>query len=550
MTIKKDRKLKKEIKMKTQLFYHGDIITMDEENESPEAMFIRNGIIEKIGTLSEVEQLVEKETKIIDLQGKTLMPGFIDSHSHIVAFAQTLKFVNLSDCKSIHEIIEKLKQRKESQKIENKKWIIGFGYDPYLLKEKRHPTNLELDEVSKQNPILISHVSGHMGVTNSYGLKLMQIHENTPDIPGGHYGRNEKDGTLNGCLEENAFIQNAKVANQISDDEMVELLQEAQKIYLKNGITTLQDGLTKQQEWKLLKKAAEEKKIMVDTVCYIDISASEEILQEKENVRNNREETESNQPEYYHHLKIGGYKIILDGSPQGKTAWLSSPYENEKEYKGYPAKRDEDVEKAIQLALQNKMQILAHCNGDEAINQFITILEKFPKGEIQAIRPVIIHAQMIQKEQLKKIKELNAIPSFFNTHTYYWGDIHIKNLGWERAKAISPAKTAKALQLKFTFHQDTPVLPPNMLENVWCAVNRMTKDGKVLGEEEKIDVYSALKAITINGAYQYFEENKKGSFKEGKLANMVVLDQNPLKIEAKEIKNIAILKTFIEGEEQ
>ena len=155
---------------------------------------------------------------------------------------------------------------------------------------------------------------------------------------------------------------------------------------------------------------------------------------------------------------------------------------------------------------------------------------------------------MIQKEQLKKLKELNAIASFFNTHTYYWGDIHIKNLGWERAKAISPAKTAKNLQLKFTFHQDTPVLPPNMLENVWCAVNRKTKDGKVLGEE-KIDVYSALKAITINGAYQYFEENQKGSLKEGKLANMVVLDQNPLKIEPKEIKNITVLKTFIEGEE-
>ena len=535
--------------MKTQLFYHGDIITMEEENENPEAIFIKDGIIEKVGTLEKLQPLIEKETKIVDLHGKTLMPGFIDSHSHIVAFAQTLKFVNLSDCKSIQEIIEKLKHKQESQKIENGKWIVGFGYDPYLLKEKRHPTNTELDKAAKQNPILISHVSGHMGVTNSCGLQQMHIYEDIKDIPGGHYGRNE-NGTLNGYLEENAFIQNAKVANQISDTEMVELLQKAQKIYLENGITTVQDGLTKPQEWKILKKAAEENKLMVDTVCYMDISGNKEILQEKEDVQNNREETEKYLKKYHHHLKIGGYKIILDGSPQGKTAWLSSPYENEKEYKGYPAKRDEEVEKAIRLALQNKMQILAHCNGDEAINQFITLLEKFPKEKIQAIRPVVIHAQIIQEEQLQKLKELNAIPSFFNTHTYYWGDIHIKNLGWKRAKAISPAKTAKALQLKFTFHQDTPVLPPNMLENVWCAVNRKTKDGKVLGEEEKIDVYSALKAITINGAYQYFEENQKGSLKEGKLANMVVLDQNPLKIEPKEIKNIAILKTFIEGEEK
>ena len=535
--------------MKTQLFYHGDIITMDEKNENPEAIFIRNGVIEKIGKLSELEQFVEKETKKVDLQGKTLMPGFIDSHSHIVAFAQTLGFVNLSGCKNIQEIIERLKHQKNSQKVENGKWIVGFGYDPYLLKEKRHPTNLELDEVSTKDPILISHVSGHMGVINSYGLKVMQIHESTPDIPGGHYGRNE-DSTLNGYLEENAFIQNAKVANQISDDEMIELLQKAQRIYLKNGITTLQDGLTKPHEWRLLQRAAKEKKLMLDTVCYVDISSNEEILQAKENAVNKRKGRECNLTQcYYQHLKIGGYKIILDGSPQGKTAWLSSPYENEKEYRGYPTRKNEEVEKAIVLALQNKMQILAHCNGDEAIDQFIMILEKFPKEEIKAIRPVVIHAQLIQKKQLKKLKELNAIPSFFNTHTYHWGDIHVKNLGWERAKSISPAKTAKDLKLKFTFHQDTPVLPPNMIENVWCAVNRITKDGRVLGEEEKIDVYSALKAITINSAYQYFEENKKGSFKEGKLANMVVLDQNPLKIEPREIKNIIVLKTFIEGEE-
>ena len=484
------------------------------------------------------------------------MPGFIDSHSHIVSFAQTLRLVNLSECKSVQEIIEKLRQAKESQKIENGKWIIGFGYDQYLLEEKRHPTNLELDKASNNNPILISHVSGHMGVTNSYGLKLMQIHENTSDIPGGHYGRND-NGILNGYLEENAFIQNAKVANQISDDEMIELLQEAQKIYLKNGITTVQEGLTKKQEWKILKKAAEENKLIVDTVCYIDISENGEILQEKlqnnikqiENYQDIRKKIEKYLKKYHNHLKIGGYKIILDGSPQGKTAWLSYPYENEKEYKGYPAKSNEEVESDIQLALQHKMQLLAHCNGDEATNQFISSLEKFSKKEVEKIRPVVIHAQIIQKEQLKKLKELNAIPSFFNTHTYYWGDIHIKNLGFNRAKEISPAKTTKEFNLKFTFHQDTPVLPPNMLENVWCAVNRITKNGITLGEEEKIDVYSALKAITINSAYQYFEEDKKGIFKKGKLANMVLLSNNPLKVDQKEIKNIKVLKTFINGKE-
>ena len=270
-------------------------------------------------------------------------------------------------------------------------------------------------------------------------------------------------------------------------------------------------------------------------ICYIDRKENSDILE------NNKDYLKK----YNNKLKIGGYKLILDGSPQGKTAWLTKPYEGEKEYRGYGVYKDEEVINYVKKSLEENVQLLPHCNGDAASDQLIKAYEKqnnLNKNE----RPVMIHAQTVRYDQLDKMKDLNIIPSFFITHIYYWGDIHIKNLG-KRANKISPANYAKKLGLKYTFHQDTPVLNPNILEMVHVAVNRKTKSQKTLGEEEKISVFDALKAVTINAAYQYFEEDKKGSIKEGKLADLVILDKNPLKVPKEEIKNINVLETLKEG---
>ena len=201
------------------------------------------------------------------------------------------------------------------------------------------------------------------------------------------------------------------------------------------------------------------------------------------------------------------------------------------------------------MAINDDMQLLAHCNGDAAVNQYITqyeiAKEKCNKGN--EIRPVIVHAQLLRRDQLDRVKYLNMIPSFFVAHVYYWGDVHIKNFGKERADLISLANSAIKKDIKFTFHQDAPVIEPNMLETVWCAVNRITKNGVILGEEERINPLEALKAITINAAYQYFEEDLKGSIKENKLADLVILDSNPLKANKDDIRNIKVLETIKEG---
>ena len=526
------------------LFCNCDIISMNYDMdmkwkngilESPNAILVENGKIVQVGKVDDFE-INRENIRCIDLKGKTIMPSFIDSHSHITALAQTLGIVSLKDVANFEEIKIRLERYIDGKNIKPNEWIVGHGYDHNYLKEKTHPTKYELDKISTKYPIMIVHASGHMGVANSLGLKLLNIDENTKNSEGGIIGRIANTNEPDGYLEENAFIQNSQKVLNLSDEEKLNLLEMAQEEYIKNGITTVQDGITKNKEFEMLKLASTKGRLKIDVVSYVDMKESSNILKENSEYLK----------KYKNRYKIGGYKIFLDGSPQGKTAWMSKPYENEKEYKGYGIYSDIDVEKFVSKSLEENIQLLAHCNGDQASEQLIRAFEKQSKNQEIKTRPVMIHAQTVRYDQLERMKKLNMIPSFFITHIYYWGDIHIKNLG-ERAYKISPANYAKKQNLKFTFHQDTPVLNPNMLELVHIAVNRKTKNGIILGKEEIIDVYSALEAITINSAYQYFEKDMKGSIESGKLADLVILSDNPLKVDKDKIKTIKILATLKEG---
>ena len=226
---------------------------------------------------------------------------------------------------------------------------------------------------------------------------------------------------------------------------------------------------------------------------------------------------------------------------------MRTPYIDDENYYAYGTMKDSEVNEAVQLAYNDNLQILAHCNGDRAAEQYIEAI-KHVQGNVSKIRPVLIHGQLLGIDELNEVKRLGIIPSFFIAHTYYWGDVHIKNFGKDRANKISPAGSCKKKGILFTLHQDSPVIEPNMFETIWCAVNRITKEGKVLGEEEKVNVLDAIKAVTINAAYQYFEENTKGSIKEGKIADLIILDKNPLKVDLQELKNTKILQTIKSGE--
>lgn len=523
------------------IFINGDILTMEEE-QTAEAVYIRNGRIEAAGRKEEILALKTEKTKVVDLQGKTLMPAFIDAHSHISALAQTLTIVSLRECGSIGEIIARLREYRENKNIPEGKWIVGYGYDHNFLKEKRHPDRSDLDQVSENHPILISHVSGHIGIVNSCGLEKLGIHEGTADPAGGRYGRKAGTAEPDGYLEESAFISRAGEIMKPDVEELAGAVQAAQDIYLANGITTVQDGLTRKNDLEVLKYAANNNMLKVDVVAYVDTEEEGNLIES--NWKYDRK--------YQNHLKIGGYKMVLDGSPQGRTAWMTEPYEGEETYRGNPTHTDGDVQQVVEKALTEGRQLLTHCNGDAAADQLISAFRKAEEKReregknLAQIRPVMIHAQTVRRDQLQKMKSLGMIPSFFAAHVYYWGDIHIRNLG-ERAFRISPAASAMEEGLIFTLHQDTPVIAPNMLETVWCAVNRVTQKGIRMGKEE-ISVYNALKAVTIHGAYQYFEEKEKGSIAEGKRADLIILDRNPLTADHEDIKNIRVLETIKDGE--
>ena len=534
--VKKLQIIIKERKLLKKVYFNGNFITLEEQ--SVEAVLIENSIIKKVGQKEEILKLVDEKTEVIDLNGKTMMPAFIDAHSHFSAVANEFLQVSLKNCKNFREIQEKLLKYKEENNVPEGKWINANGYDNNILIENKQITKKELDEVLPNNPIVIQHQSGHTGIMNSLGLKLVGITNETVSPDGGLI---EKiNGELTGYLEENAFIENVKKVPMPSIDDLKQAFKRAEMKYASYGIATVQEGFLPKELLNIYKAIVKENQCKLDVISYVDKNILQDIYNEFPKCIK----------KYYNHFKIGGIKIFLDGSPQARTAWMREPYIGDNNYYGYGTMKDEEVEEAINLAYKNKLQILAHCNGDRASQQYINAIKNITennKEDISKIRPVLIHGQLLGINQLDEVKNLGIIPSYFIAHVYYWGDIHIKNFG-KRAEVITPAGSSLRKNILFTFHQDSPVIEPNMFETIWCAVKRQTKTGVLLGNSEKINVIDAIKAVTTNSAYQYFEENEKGSIKEGKTADLIIVDKNPLNIDIDELREVKVLETIKGGE--
>lgn len=518
--------------MKT-LYYGGSIITMAEPLYA-DAVLTEDSKIIAAGSRSELEKIAG-ECQKVDLNGTALLPGFIDPHSHFLQAATALLNVSLEGADTIDIIRSRIQNFISERRIQPGQWVHAGDYDSTIMKDQKNPTLEELDSFAPDNPLILVYKSGHMGFMNSQGLKLLGITENTPDPEG---GRIEKiDGKLTGYLEENALINNLKAIPMPKIDEILSSVSAAQTKYASYGITTAQDGMVVKEMLPMYSAIAENNLLSIDLMLYSDPVTY--ITTHKTFGGN---ESKCN-------IKTGGIKIFLDGSPQGRTAWMREPYKDDENYCAYGTMKDEDVVAAFECAGRENAQLICHCNGDAAAEQFLRCLEiaeeKYPN--LKELRPVIIHGQLMGEDQVKKAAELGAIVSFFVAHVYHWGDTHIKNFGIERADRISPAKDAIKYGVNYTFHQDAPVIEPNMMETVWCAVNRITKNGVHFSDNQKISTLDALKAITINGAYQYFQEDIKGSIEAGKAADFVILDRDPLKADPNDLKDIRILKTIKNG---
>lgn len=529
------------------LFYNGDIVTMESISDSFEAVLVDDGLIKAVGNLKTLNEKKSDSCEMIDLNGNTLMPSFIDGHGHIsVAGEQYYTKVDLESAKNFSDIVFLLKKFIDENQIPAGDPVAGFAYDHNYLEEGRHPDKKILDQASAVHPIVISHTSGHVGVANSLALTRAKVDNTTEEIQGGVIERYPDTAEPSGYLEETALMM-VKQFNEPIVSNPVDIFAKVQELYAANGVTTAQDGASHGEGIKIMRKAGRQGKLYIDIVAYpipFGLATEDEF---------NRmvDENKDIFGQYVNHVKIGGYKAVLDGSPQGKSAWMSAPYENSGDYCGYPWYTDDQLHTTIRRALNDNQQFLAHCNGDAASEQFLNIYE----SELDAsnnpnkhnLRPVMIHCQTVRDDQLDRMQTLDMIPSIFVAHTWYWGDVHLKNFGKERGSRVSPCKSALDRGLIFNLHTDTPVRLPKMLHSVWAAANRRTQNGITIGPEQRIDVYNALKGITINAAYAYFEEDSKGSIKEGKRADLVILDRNPLKVDPMDIQDIQVLETIKDG---
>ncbi|NLR90101.1 amidohydrolase [Flammeovirga sp. SR4] len=532
------------------LYYNGDIITMD--GDSPiyaEALVESNGKIVYVGTIENAKKQYPTASKK-DLQGKTLLPGFTDGHSHMAIGMQNIAFAQLSsppvgDITSIDDIVKALKENQTKNNIPEGEWVRGWGYDQDFLAEKRHPTKEDLDKAFPNNPVFIHHVSGHMAVINSYALKLLNIDESVPDPEGGRYVRKEGGNEPTGLVQGNAVKKLLFELPKADQETKIQNFKAIQEYYASHGITTAQDGFTELEFIDFVQEMDSLGLVEMDIVTLVGYPFMEKLFTEYD----------VNYKEYNGHLKIAGIKIIADGSPQGKTAAMSEPYLTDvpgcsHECKGLPYLTKAQLIGLMQGAYANNAQLFVHGNGDATID---LILDSHKEAEanlqkdLSDRRTVVIHSQFMRPEQLDRYATEGFVPSFFTNHTYYWGDVHLENMGEERANFISPMKSAYEKGVKFENHTDYMVTPHDQLFTVWTAVNRVSRNGNIIGPDERVSPYIALKSITDWGAYMNFEEDIKGTLTVGKYADMVVLSDNPLKVNPMDIKNIEVQETIKEG---
>ena len=512
--------------METTLYFGGPIVTLEEPRYA-QALVERGGRIAYVGDREEAERLAGPGARRVDLEGRALLPAFLDPHSHLLACAYARLQVPLGECAGWGEIADRLSRHVQERGIQPGEWVKGTGYDQNALAEGAAPDRFCLDRACPHNPVVIQHASGHAGVFNTLALERLGALDGDCGL------ERDGQGELTGRGEENPFLDLLGRIPMDGLEDVLRAFQGAQEEYASHGVTTAQEGLLQPV------MAPVYQEILRRGLLYLDVNAYVPPA-DYDRLRGQFAQEVSASPGTF---RVAGMKIFLDGSPQGGTAWVREPYAGGG--CGTSTMTDGQVLSAFRQALDRDAQLLAHCNGDRAAEQYLTLLAQAEREAGKKLcRPVMIHAQLLGLDQLEWVKALGVIPSFFVAHVYHWGEIHVKNFGLDRAGRISPAGSALARGIPFTFHQDSPVIPPDMLETIWCACVRRTKAGRVLGAEERIPVEAALRAVTQTAALQYGLERELGTLRPGKRADFVLLSGDPLRTPPEELKKLQVERTI------
>lgn len=530
-----------------ELYVNGVVITMDASNTVAEAVLVRAGQIEAVGSSEDLVSRIDDDTVVVDLRGRALMPGFIDAHGHFPGSGQTVFSVDLNSppigrVTDMEGLLGSLsafaKQRRDG-------WVVGHGYDDTLLAEKRHPTRDDLDRISTSRPVAIVHVSGHLAVVNTVGLDILGIDESTPDPLGGVIVRDplSADGRRpNGVLEETAARAVWEYTLDLGVMDGVRMTTQAAAEYLSVGVTTASAGGMPTSVAKLLGLLSRLNQFPQRVALFPLFEEVGEALLSEELTLDAFAAGK---------VSVPRVKIIADGSIQGYTGYLSDPYyapfKGDPLYRGYPSVPREELLRQVSGLYERRIQVAIHCNGDASIDDGLDAIEAAMKAHPWPdARPLIIHAQMTRLDQIERMAALGVTPSFFSAHTYYWGDRHAAIfMGPGRAANMSPARWALEAGVRFSSHLDTPVTPMLPLQAVWSQISRESTAGVVIGPEQRIDRTSALRAVTIDAAWQVFMDDKIGSIEPGKRADLVVLSDNPLT--AGDVRSIKVDRTVIDG---
>lgn len=532
------------------IYHNGSILTMaGDEATYVEALVVKDGRILFAGAKDDALAMKSDSSRVVDLGGKALLPGFMDGHSHyinslLVANQCKLYAPPSGPGKDVPSIIAELKKYAIERKIPKGELIMGYGYDDTVMPDGRLLNRDDLDAAFPDNPVRIDHVSMHGGVLNTLALKKYGISAETETPPGGVIVR--KPGTQEpwGLIIETAFLPVFEQSEPMTAQQEIDWTRAGQMLYAEAGVTTAHEGASHFPQVMTIKRASEAGANLIDVVAYPFITDVDKVLAEI---------PVADWTRYRNRFKIGGVKITLDGSPQGRTAHFTTPYltggpGGEENWTGEPTFPQDLANKMVKKVYDLNVPLILHCNGDAAIDAFLTAYEFARAGDYS--RPwnvTTIHTQFLRKDQIPKFVNYKVRPSFYTLHTFYFAEAHLANRGKEQAMYISPMRDAIDAGLRPTNHTDFVVAPLDQMMMLWSAVNRVSRAGAEIGTDQRVTVYEGLKCMTEWAAEQYGEQDRKGTLAVGKLADLVILDRDPLKVAPMAIRDIKVVETIKEG---
>lgn len=532
------------------IYSGGPILTMDDAAPRAEAVAVKGGRIIAAGAAADVMKLKGDSTKLVDLGGRAMLPGFVDGHGHVtVGGLQALSANLLPPPDGVVASIAELQKAftdyaaANEDRIKEAKIIVGFGYDNAQLKELRHPTKEDLDAVSTEYPVLAIHQSGHIAVLNSKGLEVVGYSASTPNPPGGVIVRMPGSQEPNGVLEETAwFGQVVKLLGAMGPTGVRALVKAGQEQWAAYGYTTAQEARSIPGLYKLIQELGEKGELKIDIVQYIDAVDGKDFT--KANVS----------PDYVNRTRVAGGKMVVDGAPQGFTAWRDKPYykpvgDYPPDYRGVQDSTNQEMLDAYDWAYANGIQMISHSNGEAATDLLIAAVRAAQqKHGKPALPPVLIHGQFEREDQVDSIVELGIFPSIFPMHTFYWGDWYRDTvIGPVDAENISPTGWYHTRGAMFSTHHDAPVTYPNSIRVLAATVTRRTRSNDIIGPNQRVPADVALKAMTLWPAYQIGEQKDKGSIEVGKLADFVILTEDPTAIDPETLIDVKVAETIKEG---